>query len=119
MTRNDEMACFVSVDSREEKLTALSKEIWEYAEPGLKEKKSSAAIAKFLEEEGFRVQLGVGTVPPAICEEYGEGHPVIAYLGEYDSLPRLNQTGSRLRAQQPRRRRGRRSNHAQRCDCCR
>ena len=30
MTRNDEMACFVSVDSREEKLTALSKEIWEY-----------------------------------------------------------------------------------------
>ena len=50
MTRNDEMACFVSVDSREEKLTALSKEIWEYAEPGLKEKKSSAAIAKFLEE---------------------------------------------------------------------
>ena len=67
MTRNDEMACFVSVDSREEKLTALSKEIWEYAEPGLKEKKSSAAIAKFLEEEGFRVQLGVGTVPTAIC----------------------------------------------------
>ena len=66
MTRNDEMACFVSVDSREEKLTALSKEIWEYAEPDLKEKKSSAAIAKFLEEEGFRVQLGVGTVPTAI-----------------------------------------------------
>ena len=94
MTRNDEMACLVSVDSREEKLTALSKEIWEYAEPGLKEKKSSAAIAKFLEEEGFRVQLGGGTVPTAICAEYGEGHPVIAYHGEYDSLPRLNQTVS-------------------------
>lgn len=52
MTRNDEMACFVSVDSREEKLTALSKEIWEYAEPGLKEKKSSAAIESSLKKRG-------------------------------------------------------------------
>ena len=91
MIRNKERDCFASVDSRQEALTALSREIWEYAEPGLKEVRSSRAIAKFLEAEGFRVELGVGTVPTAIRAEYGSGRPVIAYLGEYDALPRLNQ----------------------------
>ena len=91
MIRNKEEQIFASVDAREEALTALSREIWEYAEPGLKEMKSSRAIAKFLEAEGFRVELGVGSIPTAIRAEYGSGRPVIAYLGEYDSLPRLNQ----------------------------
>ena len=91
MIRNKEEQIFASVDAREEALTALSREIWEYAEPGLKEMKSSRAIAKFLEDEGFRVELGVGSIPTAIRAEYGSGRPVIAYLGEYDSLPRLNQ----------------------------
>lgn len=91
MIRNKERDCFASVDSRQEALTALSREIWEYAEPGLKEVRSSRAIAKFLEAEGFRVELGVGSLPTAIRAEYGSGRPVIAYLGEYDALPRLNQ----------------------------
>ena len=91
MIRNKEQQIFASVDAREEALTALSREIWAYAEPGLKEVKSSRAIAKFLEAEGFRVELGVGSIPTAIRAEYGSGRPVIAYLGEYDSLPRLNQ----------------------------
>ena len=88
----DENLCYKSVDKRAESLTELSKKIWEYAEPGFQEVKSSRAIADYLETEGFRVTLGVGTVPTAICAEYGSGHPVIAYLGEYDALPRLNQT---------------------------
>lgn len=81
MIRNKEEQIFASVDAREEALTALSREIWEYAEPGLKEMKSSRAIAKFLEAEGFRVELGVGSIPTAIRAEYGSGRPVIAYLG--------------------------------------
>lgn len=88
----DMVSCFKSVDEREQELTALSREIWEYAEPGFKEVRSSKAIAEYLKAQGFRVTLGVGTVPTAICAEYGGGHPVIAFLGEYDSLPRLNQT---------------------------
>ena len=80
-----------AVDGREESLIALSKKIWEYAEPGFKEVKSSRAIADYLEAEEFKVELGVGTVPTAIRAEYGSGHPVIAFLGEYDSLPNLNQ----------------------------
>ncbi len=79
------------VDKHEESLTALAKRIWEYAEPGFKEVRSSKDIAEYLENEGFKVTLGVGTVPTAIMAEYGSGHPVIAYLGEYDAMLRLNQ----------------------------
>ena len=91
MIRNNEERYFRTIDEREDALIALSREIWEYAEPGLKEVKSAKAIAEFLEKEGFRVQRGVGTIPTAICAEYGSGHPVVAFLGEYDALPRLNQ----------------------------
>lgn len=91
MIRSKEEKFFKAVDAREEALAALSKEIWGYAELGLKEVQSSKAIAAYLEKEGFKVQLGVGSIPTAICAEYGSGHPVIAYLGEYDALPQLDQ----------------------------
>lgn len=82
---------FKSVDSREDELTDLAKKIWEFAELGFKETKSAKAIADYLEDQGFKVQRGVGTVKTAICAEYGTGKPVIAFLGEYDALPDLNQ----------------------------
>ena len=91
MISSKEEKFFKAVDAREEALAALSKEIWGYAELGLKEVQSSKAIAAYLEKEGFKVQLGVGSIPTAICAEYGSGHPVIAYLGEYDALPQLDQ----------------------------
>ena len=91
MINANEEKFFSAIDSREDALINLSRNIWQYAEPGLKETASSKAIAEYLESEGFRVQLGVGSIPTAICAEYGSGHPVIAYLGEYDALPRLNQ----------------------------
>ena len=91
MISSKEEKFFEAVDAREEALAALSKEIWGYAELGLKEVQSSKAIAAYLEKEGFKVQLGVGSIPTAIRAEYGSGHPVIAYLGEYDALPQLDQ----------------------------
>ena len=87
----NDLAFLNSVDSREQALTDLSKKIWELAEPGFKEIKSSQAIAEFLEAEGFRVTLGAAGMPSAMVAEYGSGHPVIAYLGEYDAMPGLNQ----------------------------
>ena len=84
---------FEAVDAREEALAALSKEIWGYAELGLKEVQSSKAIAAYLEKEGFKVQLGVGSIPTAICAEYGSGHPVIGVLAEFDALSGLSQEG--------------------------
>ena len=66
MINANEEKFFSAIDSREDALINLSRNIWQYAEPGLKETASSKAIAEYLESEGFRVQLGVGSIPTAI-----------------------------------------------------
>ena len=80
-----------SIEKRREKLVAISDAIWEFAEPGFKEHKSSKAIADFLEQEGFKISLGVADMPTALVAEFGNGKPVVGFLGEYDALPRLSQ----------------------------
>lgn len=69
----------------------LSDKIWEYAELGFKEFKSSKLIADTLEKYGFSVKLGVAGMPTAIVADWGSGKPVIGIQGEYDALPGLSQ----------------------------
>lgn len=79
---------------------AMAKSIWEYAEPGYLETKSSKLIADRLEKAGFKVSRGVAEIPTAFTASFGEGKPVIAILGEYDALPELSQEA--LPVRQPR-----------------
>lgn len=65
--------------------------IWDYAETCFAEKKSSAELEKFLEEEGFTVARGVAGIPTAFVAQAGAGEPILAFLGEYDALPGLSQ----------------------------
>ena len=74
-----------------DKLINISDQIWEFAELGLEEDKSSKLLAKVLEEAGFSVKMGVAEMPTAFVASYGNGKPVIAILGEYDALPGLSQ----------------------------
>jgi aminobenzoyl-glutamate utilization protein B len=69
--------------------TALK--IWEWAEPGYQEKKSSAALADIAEKAGFTVKKNVAGIPTAFTAEFGSGKPVIGILGEFDALPELSQ----------------------------
>lgn len=69
--------------------TAL--QIWNYAEVGYKETKSSALLQKMLREQGFAVQAGVAGIPTAFVATYGSGKPVIGLLAEFDALPGLSQ----------------------------
>src|SRR5262245_23416484 len=69
--------------------TALK--IWEWAEPGYQEKKSSAALAEVAEKAGFTVKKNVSGIPTAFVAEFGSGMPVIGILGEFDALPQLSQ----------------------------
>ncbi|WP_437205880.1 amidohydrolase [Planctomicrobium sp. SH664] len=66
-------------------------QIWDWAETGYQETKSSALLADWLEKEGFRVERGVAGIPTAFTATIGSGSPVIAILGEYDALPGLAQ----------------------------
>jgi aminobenzoyl-glutamate utilization protein B len=69
--------------------TAL--QIWDFAELGYKEEKSTALLQQTLSDNGFVVQKGVAGIPTAFIATYGNGQPVIAILAEYDALPGLAQ----------------------------
>jgi aminobenzoyl-glutamate utilization protein B len=71
----------------------ISDAIWSYAELGLQEYKSSALLAKTMEEEGFNVEMGLAGMPTCFVASYGSGKPVIGILGEYDALPMISQKG--------------------------
>ncbi|MHA1969952.1 MAG: hypothetical protein ACW964_19430 [Candidatus Hodarchaeales archaeon] len=76
------------IEDNKEEYIKVSDEIWQYAELGLFETKSSALHANFLEKKGFEVTHGVAGLPTAVMATYGTEKPVIAILGEYDALPR-------------------------------
>jgi aminobenzoyl-glutamate utilization protein B len=80
-----------AIDRRAADLAGLSDRIWAYAEIALREHRSAAALADYAEQQGFRVRRGVAGLPTAFTATYGEGHPVIGVMGEYDALPGLSQ----------------------------
>jgi aminobenzoyl-glutamate utilization protein B len=84
-------AVIASVNKHEKELTAISDNIWAYAETALKEYKSSKELADYAEAQGFRVKRGVSGMPTAFTAEYGSGKPVIGIMGEYDALPGISQ----------------------------
>ena len=89
-----------SVQSMAEESWSMARSIWEFAEPGYLETRSSALIAERLEKAGFKLARGVAGIPTAFTATYGSGKPVIAILGEYDALPELSQEAVPVR--QPR-----------------
>jgi len=66
-------------------------QVWDLAEVGYKEYKSSALLQKLLEENGFTIEKGVAEIPTAFVASYGSGSPVIGILAEYDALPGISQ----------------------------
>jgi aminobenzoyl-glutamate utilization protein B len=69
----------------------ISDAIWNYAELGMQELRSSALLMKTLEEEGFKIEKGVSGMPTCFIATWGSGKPVIGILGEFDALPGLSQ----------------------------
>jgi aminobenzoyl-glutamate utilization protein B len=79
------------IAKNESQITRVSDRIWNWAELGLQEFKSSSILADKLEKAGFKLERGVAGMPTAFVASYGSGHPVIGVLGEYDALPGLSQ----------------------------
>ena len=76
----------------------IAHQIWEYAEMGYLEEKSSALLQKTLSDAGFKIDKGVAGIPTAFVAEYGSGYPVIGILGEYDALPGLSQEATPIKS---------------------
>jgi len=73
------------------KFGIISDSIWDFAELGMQEFKSSAILMNVLEEEGFKIEKGVAGMPTCFVATWGSGKPVIGILGEFDALPGLSQ----------------------------
>ncbi|WP_205837080.1 amidohydrolase [Neorhizobium sp. T6_25] len=80
-----------AVNSRAGRYARLADEIWEFAELGFAERRSSKAQMDVLAAEGFEVIAGIGGLPTAFVAERGEGKPVIGLLGEFDALAGMSQ----------------------------
>jgi len=77
------------IDSRYQQLADLSRRLHDNPEIAFEERRSSALLVDFLEQNGFAVEKGVCQLPTAFRGTYGAGKPVIAFLAEYDALPKL------------------------------
>ncbi|MBT1700857.1 amidohydrolase [Fulvivirgaceae bacterium PWU4] len=79
------------IDSKYDVYASMAHKIWEFAEVGYQEEKSSAILQKELAKEGFKIEAGVAGMPTAFIASYGQGKPVIGVLGEFDALPGISQ----------------------------
>jgi aminobenzoyl-glutamate utilization protein B len=80
-----------AIDAKRPSYTAISDQIWSFAEVGYQEHKSSALLQRELTNAGFTVQAGVAGIPTAFLATYGSGKPMIGMLAEFDALPGLSQ----------------------------
>lgn len=87
----------LKVNSREQIESAfagygkMAQQIWDYAEVGYQEYKSSELLQQKLKSAGFTVEAGVAKIPTAFVATYGSGRPMIGILAEFDALPGLSQ----------------------------
>ncbi len=79
------------IEAREEEYTRVALQIWEWAEVGYQEEKSSALLQEELRAAGFELEAGVAGMPTAFIGSFGSGGPVIGILAEFDALPGISQ----------------------------
>ncbi len=83
---------FVAADA--ERTARVAQSLWDFAELGYLETRSSALLQSELAAEGFRIETGIADIPTAFVAEWGKGGPVIAILAEMDALPGINQSAA-------------------------
>ncbi|MCL2058445.1 MAG: amidohydrolase [Oscillospiraceae bacterium] len=82
---------FEAIEENRDRLWQLARRIWENPEGPNREYNACKWSAEMLSAAGFDVEIGVGGLATAIKASYGNGSPVIAFLGEYDALEGLSQ----------------------------
>lgn len=80
---------FELIDSKEDKLIEMADYIFDNPEMAFVEYKASKLLTDYLTEEGFEVELGLGSLDTAFKATYenGTSGPNIGLLCEYDALP--------------------------------
>jgi aminobenzoyl-glutamate utilization protein B len=87
----DENALLAFVEGRQAQTTEIARTLWEFAEVGYQEERSSALLQSALAAEGFEINAGVAGIPTAFVASFGTEGPVIGILAEFDALPGITQ----------------------------
>jgi amidohydrolase len=77
------------VDRRRDELIALSLKLHDNPELRYEEFKAFGWITDYLEKSGFALERGICDLPTAFRATYGLGKPTVAFLAEYDALPKM------------------------------
>lgn len=77
------------IDENSRELCDLSRNIHDNPELGFEEVQASGWLADFLEKRGFELERGIFGMKTAFRASYGKGGPAVAFLAEYDALPKL------------------------------
>lgn len=99
MSRKEQVSQLV--DEKFPIFSEVSDKVWEYAELCYKEVKSAKLQKEVLKEQGFSIKDDIKDMDTAFIASYGEGHPIIAILGEFDALANLNQEADSIVKIQP------------------
>ncbi len=78
------------VDAAADAIWDVASKVWEFAELGYKEFKSSAYVSETLKKNGFAISdRGIGGLDTSWIATWGSGSPVLGILVEFDALPGL------------------------------
>lgn len=89
------------LDSHRSQTAEIAAQLWNYAEVGYQERKSSGLLQATLAAEGFEVEAGVAGIPTAFVASYGSSGPIIGILAEFDALPGITQDAVPVRRPLP------------------
>ncbi|MDF2901809.1 MAG: amidohydrolase, partial [Phenylobacterium sp.] len=95
LTPADRSQLVGAVDAYTPKMNDAALKLWNYAELGYQETKSTAVLQDQLKAAGFTVKAGVAGEPTGFVASFKNGTgPVIAILAEFDALPGLSQAAA-------------------------
>ena len=70
----------IEIEKSSDTFKDIAHNIWELAELGFLEEKSSTLLRKVLKKEGFSITSGVAGMPTAFIAEYGKGGQLSLYF---------------------------------------
>ena len=74
-SQTSKQAVIKSIDEKNELYSGTAKKIWEFAEVGYQEEKSSALLQQTLKDAGFSIEAGIAGEPTAFIATAGSGKP--------------------------------------------
>ncbi len=79
------------LDQNQAQFIEMADQIWRKPELAWREFEASRLQADYLEDQGFSITWNIAGIHTAFVAEWGEGKPVLGFIGEYDALPGLSQ----------------------------